>query len=692
MEFFLGAFEQEWQRRRAILMHETQLRKASNDEWDELRRAGAGRLHDLGTDPAGRRRWRHSGKSLQWSCDGGGKLGRSMRTRFASLAAGSQPAVVKLSSYGRGVHAAAMISYTSRKGELAVENERGERVLGKSALAAQLTEWEHLFDNRTASRDIAVFHVSVDTASLRSRPDLNEQVCDILRAAFGSRSFVYSLHKRSPHELRVTGVIVLRDPNGERLTGDRKAAEIIQQRYDETQAGQSVRAWFGFRGYGNGAKWGSGRVRDLIVAADREVRDNKGRSIVDVAHAGKLVQTEWRKELHSRKGRDVMHLIVSARAGTDRNAFEGAVREFLGEQFAGHRYVFVIHDPLLDPKDVAEGGKRPHIHAHAIITMRSDTGGRIVTSPRVFRQWRAVMAEKAREQHIDMELTDRRDFASAAAYKRNQVRPLSYLGQTTYEGTSSAAHMRYQAKRSNELKPATTDRSKRYAALATKVWTDLAQTAHRTHHGKFALAQSARLEGFLKNDQIDRKFSQNPREPIISAVDMTGTAVDSEGRMREMTRAEFSDYQRRVESALAEVEQKLDGMDRAEFNEVASVAREIVDIRREYLEFAERQANLEAAQRVGRDEDSAQWLLGSNKAEHRDPDWGRHSREGLEAEQPVAVSSEQDRGSHDERSAERKNSEPERSTSDLPQEDTASQRQSGLQSEIRQDPDRDREM
>jgi hypothetical protein len=182
--------------------------------------------------------------------------------------------------------------------------------------------------------------------------------------------------------------VVLRDGEGERLTGDRKAADIVQQRFEVSNAGRDVEASFRFHGYGNGVEWGTARVRELVASTDGEVRDDTGRLIGDGTQAGDLVQKEWRKELHSRKGRDVMHLIVSARAGTDASAFEGAVREFLGEQFAGHRYVFAVHDPALDPKEMAEGGKRPHIHAHAIVTTRSETGERIVTSPRLFREWR----------------------------------------------------------------------------------------------------------------------------------------------------------------------------------------------------------------------------------------------------------------------------------------------------------------
>lgn len=594
MEFLPGAFEREWERRRAVLQHEMQMDRHDKGKWDEPRRGGAARLPDDGSGGFGRARPRRGG--LRATRSGGSSTGRSMRTRFAALARGSQPAVVKLASYGGGSRAGAMMSYTSREGELAVENERGERVFGKDALAEQRADWEHLFDNRVASRDLGVFHVSIDVASLRNDVDQDDQLREILRSGFGDRRFVYTARERSPGELSVSGVVVLRDGQGERLTGDRKAADIVQHRYDDTEVGRDVAARFRFHGYGNGVEWGTGRVRELVAGTDDEVRDDTARLVNDAAQAGDLVQKEWRKELHSRKGRDVMHLIVSARAGTDASAFEGAVREFMGAQFVGHRYVFAVHDPALDPKEMAEGGKRPHIHAHAIVTMRSETGERIVTSPRLFREWRSVMAEKAREQGIDMELTDRREFASAPAYTRNQVRPVSYHGRTEHEGTSRAAHVRYRSKRSDEINLAATDRSRRYAATAAEAWNDLASGEPGNPEGKFAMLQQARLEGIAGINQTDHIFTVSGREAVRNTTNMIELAQlmnGEDGPMREMTRPEFEAYEQRVEAVLASVAQTLDGGEWAEFEEVAAAAREVVDIRREYLEFAEQQTERE---------------------------------------------------------------------------------------------------
>jgi len=626
MEFFPGAFEREWERRRAMLLHEMQLGQSTKSDWDEPRRGGVARIGDEGLGGFGRAR-RQAGNGGRWSHGAAGSAGRSMRTRFGALARGSQPAVVKLASYGGGARAGAMMSYTSRDGGLAVENERGERLLGKDALAEQRAEWEHLFDNRTASRDLGVFHVAVDAASLRDDADQDDQLREILRAGFGSRRFVYVARERSPDELHVSGVVVLRDGGGERLTGDRKAAEIVQQRFDDSDAGRDVEARFRFHGYGNGVEWGTARARELVAGAEGEVRDDTGRLIADATQAGDLVQKEWRKELHSRKGRDVMHLIVSARAGTDGPAFEAAVREFLGEQFAGHRYIFAVHDPVLDPKEMGEGGKRPHIHAHAIVTMRSETGDRIVTSPQMFREWRSVMADKAREQGIDMELTDRREFASAPAYSRNQVRPVSYRGRTEHEGTSVAAQSRYRAKRANDINLATTDRSRQYAATAAEAWSDLANEAGGSREGAFATLQSGRLQGFWENAQNERVFADSANEPVknmANMIELTEFVNGEDGQMREMTRPEFEAYETRVEAVLASVEQTLDEADRGDFDEIAAAAREVVDIRREYLDLTERHVD-----REGRQE-----LRGSRDDRFEDPNvqWDAAvARFGLEA-------------------------------------------------------------
>ncbi|MBP1848367.1 hypothetical protein J2046_006658 [Rhizobium petrolearium] len=269
-----------------------------------------------------------------------------MDVRLASVAKGSQPAVVKLASYGGGARVGSMLNYVSRGGELKVENENGETLRGREELARLRGDWNHLFQNRTESRDIGAFSVEVSVSG-GSNP--HEQVRDIVSSGFGDRRYAYSVETRNDGSLKVEGYVVLRSGQGERLTADAKAAAIVQERFDASAVAKEAPAAFSFTGYGNGVEYGAAKLRDLI-AQRNDVRDDQGRLIADDKAAGDLVQKEWRDELHSRKSRDVMHVIMSARAGTDAVAFEGAVRDFLAEQFAGHRYVFAMHDPEAEPR------------------------------------------------------------------------------------------------------------------------------------------------------------------------------------------------------------------------------------------------------------------------------------------------------------------------------------------------------
>ena len=84
----------------------------------------------------------------------------------------------------------------------------------------------------------------------------------------------------------------------------------------------------------------------------------------------------WRRDLRSFSPRDTMHMIVSAKAGTDVEAFTNSVRGFLHEQFADHKFMFGVHT------DKADAG---HIHAHAIVTVRNGDGQKITPGPQDFR-------------------------------------------------------------------------------------------------------------------------------------------------------------------------------------------------------------------------------------------------------------------------------------------------------------------
>ncbi|WP_137137271.1 conjugal transfer protein TraA [Rhizobium sp. FKY42] len=614
MELFFGSFTSEWEQRRAALLHDMTLGRRNVAAEEELEK----RLKSL-RQPIGMAKgrpgvsggdlamgpmsgWSSRSRSLaaglaassDVSSSASSRAGRSMEVRLSNVASGSQPAVVKLASYGGGARVGAMFNYVSRAGELTVETENGERLRGRENMARLRGEWDHLFLNRTESRDIGGFRVEVIHSGTAA--DLHEQVRDILERGFGDRRYVYSVETRKDGSLSVEGYVVLRSRQGERLTADAKAAAIVQERFNASVAANTVRATFTFTGYGNGVEYGTVRLRDLI-AERNDVRDDRGRPIADDKAAGDLVQKEWRDELHSRKSRDVMHVIMSARAGTDSDAFEGAVRDFLAEQFAGHRYVFSLHDPDSDPKDELEGGKRPHVHAHAIVTMRSETGDRIETTPATFRQWREVMAEKARDHGIAMEMTDRREFAASPAYRRNDVRAVSHNGRTQHVGTSERGQARYDAKRQGHRVVPDGQRSRTYVLKAREAWQKIAATTSDTQVAAYAARHHSYLErAYLGSGPVrmDQRFTGavphtepggDDRSHMITIRDTLTEAED----MRQQTRPEFEAYEKAVETAIFNLQRDAHPEDQAGLEEALSLAREIVDLRRQMLELKEQE-------------------------------------------------------------------------------------------------------
>lgn len=598
MEFFLGAFESEWEQRRAALLHELSLgSSAANSAEEEMRRrlrefkiAGGAAGASGVSVPKLRTRSSRSLTAVQSSANKPISAMRPMETRLAAVAAGSQPAVVKMASYGGGARLGAMVNYVARNGEIRVERENGERLQGREELARLRSEWEPLFQNRAESRDIGTFRVSIEASGFVTEEGLHQLVRDSLASAFGNRSFAYAVSQPSRGVLDVDGIVVLRSVEGERLTGDPKAADIIQRRYNESATSELVKARFRFTGYGNGVEYGAAKLRNLVEDYKGDVRDNNGRVVSDLRTAGDLVQKRWRHELHSRKSRDVMHVIMSAKAGTDVQAFEGSVRDFLAAQFEGHRYIFAMHDPFSDPKEMGQGGKRPHIHAHAIIAMRSDAGDRVETSPQVFRQWRELMAEKAREYGIAMEMTDRREFASAPAYTRNQVRPISREGRTEHEGTSAAAQSRYDSKRSGRRSVARSVRSREYTVKVTKSWEKIAMasgdhqiSAYANQQRNIILSTINVTKEAKTSEIVHADFGTQDRSNLVR---LKNIILEGEN-VREMSRSDFEVYEKEVETALFRLGRNLGPEEQIDLEQIAQYTREHVNLMREHMELTE---------------------------------------------------------------------------------------------------------
>ena len=146
----------------------------------------------------------------------------------------------------------------------------------------------------------------------------------------------------------------------------------------------------------------------LQEAADRHFLkqpSNANRSKPKNFNPALEIAKTWRPAMRSSSPRDFAHVILSAKPGTDEEAFMDAARATLAREFKGHEYVFVMHT------------NRRHIHVHAAVRLTSATGEKLHPGIQDFNRWRQTLAEEARERHIPMEAVRRFDQAHAPAYK-----------------------------------------------------------------------------------------------------------------------------------------------------------------------------------------------------------------------------------------------------------------------------------
>lgn len=134
--------------------------------------------------------------------------------------------------------------------------------------------------------------------------------------------------------------------------------------------------------------------------------DDRGKSLSNVADA-RMAAREWGPSLRSQSARDTMHLIISAKAGTNVIAFTDAARAFLHDRFGDHKFMFGVHT------DKESAG---HIHAHAVVTVKNESGQKIHPGPEAFREWREVYAMHAQAQGLKIVATSARERASSQSY------------------------------------------------------------------------------------------------------------------------------------------------------------------------------------------------------------------------------------------------------------------------------------
>ncbi|CAN7643653.1 relaxase/mobilization nuclease domain-containing protein [Rhizobium sp. LjRoot98] len=151
---------------------------------------------------------------------------------------------------------------------------------------------------------------------------------------------------------------------------------------------------------------------EKFLRAEKRVITSAGDAVkrgASIQKAADGIWQEWSGHIRTVEPRNAFHVIFSARAGTDAEAMNSAVRDFLSDQVAGHQWV-TAHHP--------ETG---HVHVHAMISARDDVGKALRLTKPELHQWRERFAARAREHGIAMVATRRADVAATRPYSQAQA-------------------------------------------------------------------------------------------------------------------------------------------------------------------------------------------------------------------------------------------------------------------------------
>lgn len=367
--------------------------------------------------------------------------GESSLSTAARLARGYQPAVVKVISYAHGVPRATASAQYVERDEVQLETHDGKTLADKEAVAQEIEVWSSRFEKRSPSQDVV--SVRVQLSGLVDRPEDRALLSQAVSAAFDGHRHAMRIdvQKDGVLEARVVAVMARAIPREEKAQQRDRAPlgisgrpalpprlRVTEQRmgagddapmrkvFDaRSEAGMKARiaeaTGYPIHGVslepglpGHGREAVAQRLGTLLSKAP--ALDHLGKPLRS-ADDLRDVTREWARHLRSQTPRDTMHMVVSAKAGTDVKAFTHAVRAFLHTQFADHKFMFGVHT------DKLEAG---HIHAHAIVAVRGEHGAKLHPGPTDLVQWRINYAAQASEHGLEVVATRAAEQASSRSY------------------------------------------------------------------------------------------------------------------------------------------------------------------------------------------------------------------------------------------------------------------------------------
>ncbi|MBB3747064.1 hypothetical protein FHX10_006617 [Rhizobium sp. BK591] len=364
-----------------------------------------------------------------------------------SRAAGNNAVVVKVLSYGAGASSARnVLAYQSK--EEKARDQDGREV---TDLSAAVRSWEREFSNRKGSQDVLRLTYELEKAD---RKDIARAVGSLADDGFRrpgdtNRTYAFSVSEGVKGGTRLHFALVVaheKKDRSDRSSANRILAEIddvhaIDERLDRALRGAGITPVSRYPAeFSSGPKGLTATLHamqragaEVTLSTKTHLRDRPGKSgRYELGGERREITTKDHKELtaegnvvgalmQTRQPRDFMHLLLSGPANVDRDRFILAGRDFLREQFAGHRYAYAVHNRN-------DHGKHPHLHV--LVALRNASGKMLNPNIRDFSEWRIRFADKARERGIPIDRQKRIERAGPPPVKRWEWEMFRRMGAT----------------------------------------------------------------------------------------------------------------------------------------------------------------------------------------------------------------------------------------------------------------------
>jgi type IV secretory pathway VirD2 relaxase len=486
--------------------------------------------------------------------------------------------VVKVISYAHGATRATASAQYIERDDVELETHAGNRLPDKEAVADEIQAWSSSFEKRSPSQDVVA--VRIQLSGLKDNPQDRELLAAAAGAAFDGHRHVVRIDARASSEIEARAVVVM----ARTITPEEKAANrtartngdirpappprirVVEQRMGTTEDAP-VRKVFDARSEAamkERIETATGYPQHGISvepSAPGHGRDALGQRLLTLVskapaldHLGKLIRTaedvrevtrDWGRHLRSQSPRDTMHMVVSAKAGTDVQAFTNAVRSFLHQEFADHKFMFGVHT------DKAAAG---HIHAHVIVAVRSESGTKLHPGPNDLAQWRVNYAAHAREHALEVVATRAAEQASSRSYgpkdksivdvatnprPQRKEQDRAYASDPRNAELIARASQRMEMARANPVRIPMTERERVGLRESLEHWRGLskADPAHKTARAMVDRLYIAKEAGdaisALKAALSPKQLNQSNPSPIdnVRAPEMTENAEKSADAM-----------------------------------------------------------------------------------------------------------------------------------------------------------------